>query len=419
MFISFFIWQFQLFLKFLPFIIALSWIIISALFDVEFVLYQSLLLCVFFYVVDLIERFLSNFFSVDKQILFSIVNSTTLAVLFANFIGLSIGITKSSSDSWSKQTMTLTYGFAIQMIEPLLMFIEMIQIISFILNFGETLRSKIFDDNNSSSSSSSMYKIITLMLTLVNSVLAMWIIWHDIFHQNDEQLLFMKISTIIVIGMVMAVYIYNIYNEYIIVDASFIWLYVLFIHHLVSLDWQRTGFHRVDSFNHQIWPSLDDDSEYRPSTETLDGLLFTLTSTMESIFAGCKKGFFSIAIQMKPLFWIAFILRIKCLTSFFEGQLCRTMFMSTNDVDDEVENDSDRSNINLIYFAGRILKPSRSTLLRCSFVIAFTMILMQHFTNNPWYIMAHYQWIIRLLQTYSTPIFYMFAARAFHQSENF
>lgn len=175
----------------------------------------------------------------DKQILFSIVNSTTLAVLFANFIGLSIGITKSSSDSWSKQTMTLTYGFAIQMIEPLLMFIEMIQIISFILNFGETLRSKIFDDNNSSSSSSSMYKIITLMLTLVNSVLAVWIIWHDIFHQNDEQLLFMKISTIIVIGMVMAVYIYNIYNEYIIVDASFIWLYVLFIHHLVSLDWQR------------------------------------------------------------------------------------------------------------------------------------------------------------------------------------
>ena len=49
-------------------------------------------------------------------------------------------------------------------------------------------------------------------------------------------------------------------------------------------DVDRTGFHRVDSFNHQIWPSLDDDSEYRPSTETLDGLLFTLTSTMESIF---------------------------------------------------------------------------------------------------------------------------------------
>ncbi|KAH9422886.1 hypothetical protein DERP_008149 [Dermatophagoides pteronyssinus] len=225
MFLSFFIWQFQLFLKFLPFIIALSWIMISALYDVEFVLYQSLLLCVFFYFVDLIERFLSHYFSVDKQILFSIINSTTLAVLFANIIGLSSGITKSVSDSWLKKTTTVTYGFIIQLIEPLLMLIEMIQIITFILNFGETLRSKIFDEDNSSSSS--LYKIITILLTLVNSLLAFWIIWCDTI--QNEQLLLMKISTIILMGMAMAVYIYNIYHEYIIVDASFVWLYYYWI----------------------------------------------------------------------------------------------------------------------------------------------------------------------------------------------
>ena len=56
--------------------------------------------------------------------------------------------------------------------------------------------------------------------------------------------------------------------------------------------------------------------------------------------AGCKKGFHSIALQMSPLFWIAFILRIKCLTSFFEGHLCKT-FMSINDDDDENEEEKD------------------------------------------------------------------------------
>nr|XP_027197543.1 uncharacterized protein LOC113791893 [Dermatophagoides pteronyssinus] len=415
MFLSFFIWQFQLFLKFLPFIIALSWIMISALYDLEFVLYQSLLLCVFFYFVDLIERFLSHYFSVDKQILFSIINSTTLAVLFANIIGLSSGITKSVSDSWLKKTTTVTYGFIIQLIEPLLMLIEMIQIITFILNFGETLRSKIFDEDNSSSSS--LYKIITILLTLVNSLLAFWIIWCDTI--QNEQLLLMKISTIILMGMAMAVYIYNIYHEYIIVDASFVWLYVLFIHHLVLLDWQRqgSGFHQNESTHSQIWPKLVD-SEIVPSTDTHNGLS-TFISTIESIFADCKKGFVSIAFQMKPLFWIAFILRIKCLTSFFEGELCQTIFMPTNDDDADFDENFHRSDTNLIFTIGRILKPSRSALLRSSFIIAFTMILMQHFTRNPWYIMAHYQWIIRLLQTYSTPIFYMFAARAFHQSDDF
>ena len=56
-----------------------------------------------------------------------------------------------------------------------------------------------------------------------------------------------------------------------------------------------------------------------------------------------KKGLFSIALQLSPLFWIAFALRIKCLTSFFEGELCKAVLGrgeigSEDDDDDREEN---------------------------------------------------------------------------------
>lgn len=50
-----------------------------------------------------------------------------------------------------------------------------------------------------------------------------------------------------------------------------------------------------------------------------------------------KKGFLSIAVQLSPLFWVAFILRIKCLTSFLEGQLCKTFLLEEEDAFEELE----------------------------------------------------------------------------------
>ena len=48
-----------------------------------------------------------------------------------------------------------------------------------------------------------------------------------------------------------------------------------------------------------------------------------------SLFSGAvKRGLLSIALQLSPLFWVAFALRIKCLTDFLEGQLCRQFFAS-------------------------------------------------------------------------------------------
>lgn len=51
--------------------------------------------------------------------------------------------------------------------------------------------------------------------------------------------------------------------------------------------------------------------------------------------AALQKGFLSIALQLSPLFWLAFIIRIKCLTSFFQGQLCKRIFPCQEAVDDD------------------------------------------------------------------------------------
>lgn len=50
-----------------------------------------------------------------------------------------------------------------------------------------------------------------------------------------------------------------------------------------------------------------------------------------------KRGFLSIALQLSPLFWVAFALRIKCLSAFLEGQLCRQFFASKGEGENEDE----------------------------------------------------------------------------------
>lgn len=172
--------------KSIPYLIAVVWILTSAIYDVTFVLQQSLFLCFYFYITDAIERLLayslkvfvfsigwnlneSLNFQVDKQVIFSYINSTSLAVLFANFLGLSI-YTRSYS-RWTTLCASI-YGLIIQLIEPMLMLIEIIQVIRFILSVGQMLREKIFDSEDDERMSSIM-KGLTIVLTVAAVAIAL------------------------------------------------------------------------------------------------------------------------------------------------------------------------------------------------------------------------------------------------------
>lgn len=72
--------------------------------------------------------------------------------------------------------------------------------------------------------------------------------------------------------------------------------------------------------------------------------VFPLLSTTSQLLLSpdsVKRGFLSIALQLSPLFWVAFALRIKCLTAFLEGQLCRQFFASKSEDDDHEDDHFD------------------------------------------------------------------------------
>ena len=63
----------------------------------------------------------------------------------------------------------------LQLIEPLIMIIEMIQVIRFILSLGEHFRNKIFDEDESDAN---VFKTIVLMITIFNFSLSCYLIYY-------------------------------------------------------------------------------------------------------------------------------------------------------------------------------------------------------------------------------------------------
>lgn len=104
-------------------------------------------------------------FQVDKQVIFTYVNSTSLAVLFANFLGLSLYTKSSSKLSTISET---AYGIFIQILEPLLMLIELLQVIRYIMDIGEQLRDKIFESyENYNKRTTVALKTLTLSVSII------------------------------------------------------------------------------------------------------------------------------------------------------------------------------------------------------------------------------------------------------------
>lgn len=60
-------------LKYMPYILATGMMINSALHGFNFVLQQSLLLCINFYLVDLLERFVMHYLGVSYQLFVIII----------------------------------------------------------------------------------------------------------------------------------------------------------------------------------------------------------------------------------------------------------------------------------------------------------------------------------------------------------
>ncbi|UXI14866.1 hypothetical protein NH340_JMT00809 [Sarcoptes scabiei] len=135
--------------------------------------------------------------------------------------------------------------------------------------------------------------------------------------------------------------------------------------------------------------------------------LFDLVIRTTSIFA----------LQVGPLFWIAFLIRIKCLTSMFRGDFLRRFHVNDISEDGSDYYDEDGGEIFGDFQSPllRAIAPSRQTLLRISLVIGFTAILLQRSSINYWFLLAQYQWSLRTLQIYLCPLLYVAASRTFHE----
>ncbi|KAF7488834.1 hypothetical protein SSS_10591, partial [Sarcoptes scabiei] len=145
--------------------------------------------------------------------------------------------------------------------------------------------------------------------------------------------------------------------------------------------------------------------------------LFDLVIRTTSIFAILLRKFQTIALQVGPLFWIAFLIRIKCLTSMFRGDFLRRFHVNDISEDGSDYYDEDGGEIFGDFQSPllRAIAPSRQTLLRISLVIGFTAILLQRSSINYWFLLAQYQWSLRTLQIYLCPLLYVAASRTFHE----
>ncbi len=163
----------------LPYLVAVCWILTAALYDVNVVLQQSLFLVAYFYLTNLLERLLARYLKVDTdQLLFSsFINTSALVVLVVGFLGLSpFAFLKPSSNSNSSSVgsvllsaATFSYALFLQLVEPVLMFIEMVMVIRLILAIGERLREKVYEGSgDEEDSSSSLYKGIVIVGTALN-----------------------------------------------------------------------------------------------------------------------------------------------------------------------------------------------------------------------------------------------------------
>ena len=164
----------------LPYLVAVCWILTAALYDVNVVLQQSLFLVAYFYLTNLLERLLARYLKVDTdRLLFSsFINTSALAILVVGFLGLSpFAFLKPSSSNSSSSSVgsvllsaaTFSYALFLQLVEPVLMFIEMVMVIRLILAIGERLREKVYEGSgDEEDSSSSLYKGIVIVGTALN-----------------------------------------------------------------------------------------------------------------------------------------------------------------------------------------------------------------------------------------------------------
>lgn len=128
-----------------------------------------------------------------------------------------------------------------------------------VLNFGETLRDNIeqYQHDEDERKYSLLYKSITILITMINYIVGIWIIFETIGKYPEHNTL-ITITSLIVFGMAITLLAFNFYKECkffyivkiflidnlhrsisfedIIVDASWIALYIIFIHYLAYFD---------------------------------------------------------------------------------------------------------------------------------------------------------------------------------------
>ncbi|KAJ6216337.1 hypothetical protein RDWZM_007494 [Blomia tropicalis] len=137
-----------------------------------------------------------------------------------------------------------------------------------------------------------------------------------------------------------------------------------------------------------------------------------------------QTGFISIALQLSPLFWVAFVIRIKCLASFLEGELCRCLFSYETNDDQQYELDQYEDHQSMVAYVSKLVNwfsfavPCRSTLIRISLVIGFTTLILQRFSTDSIYFLSRYQWIVRIIHTFAAAFLYLFALRTIENEDN-
>lgn len=165
-------WPVGSLLRGLPYLVAVAWIITAALYDVNIVLQQSLFIVAYFYLTNGLERLLLRWVGHGDNnntslVLFSsFINSSALAVLV---IGYLFGLSPLGSSNSGLLTSIATTGYALllQLLEPVVMFIETVQVIRLIFSVGDWLREKVHDESDEKSSVT-FYKGIIILGTTLN-----------------------------------------------------------------------------------------------------------------------------------------------------------------------------------------------------------------------------------------------------------
>ena len=101
------------------------------------------------------------------------MNTATIAV-FSSFPILSTSTLTTVAAS--------SYGVLLQFMEPVLMFIEIVQVIRFILDLGDRLRSKVHECQDEKGES--FYKSLILLVSLANIGLSIFLTYHICSQQS-------------------------------------------------------------------------------------------------------------------------------------------------------------------------------------------------------------------------------------------